>query len=106
MLALKDAYANDGYAYADVAPLTKEDEKTRQVDITYTIRQGKKVRFERINITGNTETRDKVIRWESEVYEGELFSGQGMRLSTENLHRLAISKTWMPKPSKEAKTIR
>ena len=88
VLALKDAYANDGYAYADVAPLTKEDEKTRQVDITYTIKQGKKVRFERINITGNTETRDKVIRRELEVYEGELFSGQGLRLSTENLHRL------------------
>ena len=71
-----------------MAPLSREDDTTREVDITYTITQGKKVRFERINITGNTETRDKVIRRELEVYEGELFSGAGLRLSTENLHRL------------------
>lgn len=88
VLTLKDAYANEGYAYADVGPLIKEDDRTHEVDITYNITQGKKVRFERINITGNTETRDKVIRRELEVYEGELFSGEGLRLSTQNLHRL------------------
>ncbi len=88
VLALKDAYANEGYAYADVAPVIKEDDATHQVDITYTITQGKKVYFERINITGNTNTRDKVIRRELELYEGELFSGEGLRLSTQNLHRL------------------
>jgi outer membrane protein insertion porin family len=88
VMALKDAYANEGYAYAEVGPVIKEDENTHQVDIAYTIKQGKKVRFERININGNTNTRDKVIRRELEVYEGELFSGEGLRLSTENLHRL------------------
>ena len=88
VLTLKDAYANEGFAYADVTPLIKEDDTTHEVDIIYTLTKGKKVRFERINIMGNTETRDKVIRRELEIYEGEFFSGSGLRMSTENLNRL------------------
>jgi outer membrane protein insertion porin family len=89
ILSLKEAYGNEGYAYADVVPITQEDDQTHVVNITYRITQGKKVRFERINIAGNTSTRDKVIRRELEVYEGGLYSGEGMRQSTENLQRVS-----------------
>jgi outer membrane protein insertion porin family len=88
--ALREIYANEGYAYADVSPRTKEDDKNNLVDIIYHISKGKRVRFERINITGNTISRDKVIRRELRVIEGEYFSGQGLKRSTENLHRLGF----------------
>jgi len=90
VLTLRDAYADEGYAYAEVVPVTKEDDKARTVDITYQLKTGNKVRFERIIITGNTATRDKVIRRELRVYEGEYFSGLGMKKSAANLHRLGF----------------
>jgi outer membrane protein insertion porin family len=88
VLALKDVYADDGFAYAEVKPLIKEDNKKHLVDITYDISKGEKVRFERINISGNTVTRDKVIRRELKVVEGEYFSAKALQRSTQNLHRL------------------
>jgi len=88
ILALREVYANEGYAYAEVAPFTKEDDTNHLVDITYRISQGKMVSFERINITGNSKTRDKVIRRELRVQEGDFYSGWGLRRSSENLHRL------------------
>jgi outer membrane protein insertion porin family len=90
VLTLRDVYADEGYAYAEVVPVTKENDRDHTVDITYQANRGNKVRFERINITGNTSTRDKVIRRELEVYEGEYFSGQGMKKSTQNLYRLGF----------------
>ena len=88
--ALREIYANEGYAYADVSPRTKEDDKNNLVDIVYHISKKKRVRFERINITGNTITRDKVVRRELRVIEGEYFSGGGLKRSTQNLHRLGF----------------
>jgi len=87
-LDLGGIYADEGYAHADVSPIIKEDDKNHLVDITYNISKKGKVRFERINISGNTVTRDKVIRRELKVYEGEYFSGEGLRKSAANLHRL------------------
>jgi outer membrane protein insertion porin family len=89
-LALRNMYADEGYAYANVAPAIKEDTENNLVDITYRISKGKKVRFERINITGNTVTRDKVIRRELKVMEGEYFSRKDLKKSTGNLHRLGF----------------
>jgi outer membrane protein insertion porin family len=90
VMTLREAYADEGYAYAEVVPLTREDDKAHTVDISYRAATGNKVRFERITITGNTNTRDNVIRRDLEVYEGEYFSGYGMRKSTANLHRLGF----------------
>ncbi len=87
-LALREIYADDGFAYAEIAPVTREDDEKHVVDITYRISKGERVRFERINITGNTVTRDKVIRRELAVIEGEYFSGQALKKSTSNLYRL------------------
>jgi outer membrane protein insertion porin family len=90
VMTLRDIYADEGYAYAEVVPVSKEDDRNHTVDITYRATKGGKVRFDRITISGNTQTRDKVIRRDLEVYEGEYFSGQGMRNSTANLHRLGF----------------
>jgi outer membrane protein insertion porin family len=88
VLTLRGVYADQGYAYAEVGPVISEDDKNQQVDITYRVSPGDKVRFERINIYGNTVTRDKVIRRELDVVEGEYFTGVGLRKSTERLHRI------------------
>jgi outer membrane protein insertion porin family len=89
-MALRGAYADDGYAYAQVSPMTKTDDENYLVDINYRISKGNRVRFERINITGNTVTRDKVIRRELAAIEGEYFSGKALQKSTENLYRLGF----------------
>ncbi len=90
ILALRDVYADHGYAYAEVRPIVKEDDEKYLADITYDISKGPKVRFERITISGNTVTRDKVIRRELKVIEGETFSGEGLKESTANLRRLGF----------------
>ena len=90
VLTLRSVCADEGYASAEVIPLTREDHETHLVDITYRIKKGQKVRFERVNILGNTVTRDKVIRRELKVVEGGYFSGKALRRSTQNLHRLGF----------------
>lgn len=89
-LRLSEVYADEGYAFADVVPKIKENDEERTVDITYQISKGKKVRFERIEITGNELTRDKVIRRELQVIEGGYFSGRGLQRSTQNLYQLGF----------------
>jgi len=89
-MTLREIYSDAGFAYADVSPLTRQDDRNHLVDITYRASKGQKVRIERINITGNTTTRDKVIRRELAVIEGEYFTGSGLKLSTQNLHRLGF----------------
>ncbi len=88
ILRLTDFYADQGYAYADISPRIDENTAQLTVDITYLIRQGRKVFFEEIIITGNRKTRDKVIRRQLRVYEQEQFSGTHLQRSIRNLHRL------------------
>ncbi len=87
---LRELYVDEGFAYADVTPRTSEDKENFQVDIVYVISKGQKVRFERINILGNLNTRDKVIRRELKTIEGEYYSGEDLRRSQENLDRLGF----------------
>jgi len=89
-LRLSEIYADEGYAFVDVSPEIKEDDKEHKVDITYRISRGKKVRFDRIIITGNDKTRDKIIRRELKVIEGGYFSGRKLKRSGQNLHRLGF----------------
>ena len=88
ILWLTDLYADAGFAFAEVSPLTREKLDHHLVDITYTISKGRKVHFENINISGNTRTRDKVIRRELRINEKELYSGSRLKRSVRNLHRL------------------
>ncbi|MBR9985925.1 MAG: outer membrane protein assembly factor BamA [Desulfosarcina sp.] len=88
VLWLTDLYANAGFAYAEISPLTKEDSENLLVDITYSAQKRDKVYFENIEISGNTRTRDKVIRRELRIYEQELYSGSRLKRSVRNLTRL------------------
>jgi outer membrane protein insertion porin family len=88
VLTLQDIYSDAGYAYADVSPRIDQDSEKLTADVTYLINKGPPVYFEKIIITGNTKTRDKVIRRELKVYEQELFSGKRLRRGIRNLYRL------------------
>lgn len=88
ILWLTDLYADAGYAFADISPLTREDSVNRLVDITYSAQKRGRVYFEDITISGNTSTRDKVIRRELSIHEQGLYSGSRLKRSVRNLHRL------------------
>jgi len=71
---LNDIYKDAGYAYVNILPQTAIDAVARTVDVIFEIQKGSQVYFGRINIRGNTKTRDKVIRREMRIYEGELYN--------------------------------
>jgi outer membrane protein insertion porin family len=71
---LTDYYKDKGFAYVNASPATPINEKTRTVDVIFEIQKGDLVRFDRINIRGNTKTRDKVIRRELRIIEGEPYN--------------------------------
>jgi outer membrane protein insertion porin family len=85
VLMLTDLYQDKGYAFADITPLTLIDDNDRKVDITFNIAKGNEIFVNRINILGNTRTRDKVIRRELRLAEGDLYSGTAMKRSKERL---------------------
>lgn len=63
-----------GYAFADVRPRIDRDVANRTFNITYLVDEGARIYVERINIVGNTKTRDFVIRRELGFAEGDPFN--------------------------------
>ena len=72
--AVRTLYRDAGHANVEAEPETELDPVNRQVDIIIPIRRGPLVHVERIEVKGNTKTRDKVLRREMEIEEGQLFS--------------------------------
>ena len=81
-------YTGQGYAFAEVIPKINKDASRQVVDVAYEVHKGDLVKFQRIDITGNTKTRDKVIRRELHVVEGSLYSKPRLERSVRNLRRL------------------
>ncbi len=90
IFTLTDLYADKGYAFVNVNPLTTMNSTARLIDIVFDFEKGEKVYIERINIAGNTKTRDKVIRRELRVDEGALYSATGLKKSKQNLMNLGF----------------
>ncbi len=88
VITLTDVYADKGYANADVMPEVTEHPEEKTIDLTYHIKKNQPVYFEKIIISGNTKTRDKVIRRELDVFEQELYSSNRLKRSIRNLYRL------------------
>jgi outer membrane protein insertion porin family len=83
-------YGDLGYAFANVIPRTKVNETERKVDVTFEFDKGNKVYFGRISVVGNSKTRDKVVRRELKILEGELYNETRKRESLENVQRLGF----------------
>ena len=81
-------YRDKGYARAEVAPQTDLHMDTRIVDVVVTIRRGPLVYIQRINIKGNSKTRDEVLRREARIVEGQLYSQTLVERSKERMMSL------------------
>jgi len=90
---LTDFFTSRGYAFAEVAPKINKDERQQVVNIDYEINKGELVDFARIDISGNTKTRDKVIRRQLRVVEGARYSKADLERSVRNLQRLDFFET-------------
>jgi outer membrane protein insertion porin family len=90
--ALTEKFANQGYAYVEINPETSVDNKNLVVHLTLDIEKKKRVSYEKIQVVGNTKTRDKVIRRELQVAEGELYSAADMNKSRDRLKRTGYFK--------------
>lgn len=87
---ITDRYADQGYAYANVTPLSRVDDDGKVVDLALEIEQGPQVNVERINITGNAKTRDKVIRREVKLVEGDLYNATALKRSKTRINNLGF----------------
>jgi outer membrane protein insertion porin family len=87
---LNERLSDDGYAFATVEPQTDVHPDSKTVDITFQVDRGHPVIVDRIEVTGNTKTRDQVVRREMRLQEQELFSGTRLRKSREALQRLGF----------------
>ena len=85
MITLKDFYANQGYANVRVTPKADKNDTEAIVNIGFVIDKGPLVYFNRIIITGNEKTRDKVIRRELAIEEQGLYSMKKIQRSNRNL---------------------
>jgi outer membrane protein insertion porin family len=84
---INDMYANKGFAFVQVDPITQIDQTKKLVDVALVINKGPPVYFNRVLIAGNTKTRDKVVRRELLVSEQEIYSGVKVTQSRNALQR-------------------
>lgn len=85
--ALTEVYGDDGYGFVNVTPDTRVDPASETVDIIYNISKGPIVFIDKVVISGNTKTRDNVIRREIELEEQRKFGGAKLRRSQLRLQR-------------------
>ncbi len=71
--AIQDYYGTRGYIDTNVRSVRVPNVETGRIDLTYEIREGELTYIERIDIRGNTRTKDKVIRRELAVAPGEIY---------------------------------
>jgi outer membrane protein insertion porin family len=83
--AITDMYGERGYATANVVPDVVPDEASREVDVDLRIQEGDIYTIGRISISGNNRTRDRVIRREVRLDEGETYNGKLLKRSYQRI---------------------
>jgi len=89
---LTDALGNRGYAFVDVKPQITRHREEHTLDVVFNVSEGPRVYVERIDITGNVRTLDKVIRREFRLVEGDAFNTDKMKRSKERIKNLGFFK--------------
>jgi outer membrane protein insertion porin family len=82
---IEEAVHNRGYAFVEVKPRVTRDVAKHTVDLFFDVGEGPRVYVERIDIVGNTRTKDKVIRREFRLAEGDPYSAEAVRQSKTRL---------------------
>lgn len=85
---LTDKFANMGYAFVEVTPEYQKDTDHKTVKMTFRVQEGAKVFVNKINIHGNSRTKDKVIRREFRIKEGDAFNASKLRRSRQRVEDL------------------
>ena len=87
---ITDMYAEQGYAFADVSTKINKSEESKRIDLVLHVTKGNLAYINRVEVTGNTRTRDNVIRRDLKVEEGGKFNSKAIRTSTQKLNRLGF----------------
>ena len=88
--AISDRLGKDGYAFANVNAAPELDKDKHQVAFTIFVDPGKRVYVRRINVTGNTKTRDEVVRREMRQMEGGWYDASRVALSKQRVDKLGF----------------
>ncbi|HZX33136.1 MAG TPA: outer membrane protein assembly factor BamA [Rhodocyclaceae bacterium] len=88
--AISDRLGKDGYAFANVNAAPELDKEKHQVAFTIFVDPGKRVYVRRVNVTGNTKTRDEVIRREMRQMEGGWYDADKVALSKQRVDKLGF----------------
>ncbi|UCE78712.1 MAG: outer membrane protein assembly factor BamA [Nitrospiraceae bacterium] len=107
MASISEIYSENGYALVSVVPDLVTDDDVRSTAVTLIINEGDRFNIGRIEISGNTKTRDKVIRREVRINEGETYNGKKITRSYDRINNLNFfeSVQMVPKPRSEEKIV-
>ncbi len=87
---LTEMYQDKGYAFANVLRTLEVVPGENKVDVVFSFEKGVIAYFGKIVMKGNTKTRDKVLRRELRIHEGDMYSGTKLRTSKDNVNRLGF----------------
>lgn len=87
---ISDRLGNEGYAFASINPVPEINRETNEVSFTLYIDPGKRVYVRRIGISGNTNTRDEVIRREMRQMESAWYSTDKITRSKQRIDKLGF----------------
>lgn len=79
-----------GFAFVEIRPRVNRDRDTKTIDVKYVVNEGPRVYVERIDISGNIRTLDKVIRREFRLVEGDAFNASKLRRSKKRIQNLGF----------------
>lgn len=88
--AISDLLGNEGYAFANVNAAPEVDKEKREVAFTIIVDPGRRVYVRRINVGGNTKTRDEVVRREMRQMEGAWYDAESINKSRNRIDRLGF----------------
>lgn len=88
--AISDRLGNDGYAFANVNAVPEINKEQATAAFTFFFDPGRRVYVRRINMAGNTKTRDEVLRREMRQIEGGWYAADKINRSRERLQRLGF----------------
>jgi outer membrane protein insertion porin family len=89
---ISDRMGNFGYAFASVNANPEIDRAKREVSFTFNVDPGKRAYVRHMTISGNTTTRDEVIRREFRQFEGSWYDSNKIKLSRDRVDRLGYFK--------------
>jgi outer membrane protein insertion porin family len=88
VISIQTLYFDKGYMECGVRPATLLNKETKTINISYSITEGILSYVNEIRITGNSKTKDKVIRRELRLYPGQRFDGDKLKKSKQRLYDL------------------